>query len=595
MHNKSPHQPISVASTSLFSLENVQLAIVTLLVFLIPLVPDIRLSRPKLLLIETSLYGLIFFWALSGCIARKFILRLSDLLFPVLLYVAFMVSYTLFSPERSVTANELQRILLSLFAFVLTVQIVNNKTRRYIFISAWLAGAALAVTYGILQHYGGIGRLQVPLMARITSTFGNPIFFAAFVLATIPLAFGFLLAVRSGFGRFILLLFVAASIYAVYLTGTRAALIGLLAAALLFAALALSPRWKYIVIAAFILGTAVFAGQHMDLIHRQQAHLLIWRDTLVLWLQHPVLGTGPGTFHLNFPRVASEELLRVWPKGQTIVNDAHNEYLQTLAETGIIGMGIFAALLFLFFARTRSVLRSSEIDRDRYIFIGIIASAAALLVQNFFSVDMRFTVSTVLLFLLLGLADTFGNGSVRQFSFPLPLRGMAALGIILTAAYVFPVVLAPYTAQRKIAAAPDFFDEKVLEPLKTVRELEGLAQQYPDQAALFEKLGWVYAKEKNWGKAITNLQRAIQLDPQRAGPLNNLGNIYYLIGDRKNAIACWQRSLKIDPRQPDSRLNLATAFYYEGNLKEAAEQLKEILKTDPGNMKALVLLKDMSE
>jgi O-antigen ligase len=53
-------------------------------------------------------------------------------------------------------------------------------------------------------------------------------------------------------------------------------------------------------------------------------------DTLRIFLDHPVLGTGLGTLQMVFPRYESNYDARV-------VNHSHNDYLEALAETGLAG------------------------------------------------------------------------------------------------------------------------------------------------------------------------------------------------------------------------------------------------------------------
>jgi len=382
---------------------------------------------------------------------------------------------------------------------------------------------------------------------------------------------------------------------AIYFTETRAAFIGLGVAAAVFLWLTISSISKRnIIFAVLLVVFGLFAFATKNIWHRQQAHTLIWRDTLTMWADHPFFGTGPGTFHIYFPKYASPELRKIWPQEQNIINDAHNEYIQYLSETGVAGFGIFLWLLVSIFKNASLVSRVTS-QRDHLLLSGFAASSAGILAQNIFSVDMRFIISSVYLFVAAGFIDSFGEEYYRKESLSKPLR---AIGLIICAAlsvFVFQKILEPYIAQKDVAAAPDFFDQKILEPAKTISDLELIAKKYPTQALVFEKLGWVYSKEKNWQKAIENLVKASQLNPKSAGPLNNLGNIYFLLGDRTNAIRFWNRSLEINPVQVDSRLNLALAYYYKGKLKEAADQLREVLKIDPHNEKAIVMLKQMTE
>lgn len=108
-------------------------------------------------------------------------------------------------------------------------------------------------------------------------------------------------------------------------TGRRAWLAAALAAGALVAGLALSGR-----------GPA-WLRYNPDDPHRLE-RLAIWRDTLAIVKDHPVAGTGLGTFEQVYPRYKSWEGLRT-------ANFAHNEWLQALAETGLVGGLILALLL----------------------------------------------------------------------------------------------------------------------------------------------------------------------------------------------------------------------------------------------------------
>ena len=242
-----------------------------------------------------------------------------------------------------------------------------------------------------------------------------------------------------------------------------------------------------------------------------------------------------------------------------------------------------------------NIVKNTADKNEKYLVSGLTAAGAGILAQNMFSVDMRFIISSVYFFAVAGFIDTF-NGcfySVSGLSKYLRAAALAACAVI--AVLTFQKVFEPYIAQKNVSSAPDFFNEKILEPAKTISDLEALAVKFPNQALIYEKLAWVYSKEKNWPEAIKNFIKASELNPKSAGPFNNLGNIYFLIGDRTNAIKFWNRSLQINPAQVDSRLNLAVAYYYKGKLKEASEQLKGVLKIDPHNEKAIVMLKQMTE
>jgi O-antigen ligase len=111
-----------------------------------------------------------------------------------------------------------------------------------------------------------------------------------------------------------------------------------------------------------------------------------WGATLSLAMEHPVLGTGPGTFLVD-PS-----------SGQSIVaRFAHNEYLQTLAETGFVGLAsvLGAVAAFAIWAFRRRAGTTSALA---------IAVCAGFLVHSAFDFLWRFPILVSMAFLWLALA-----------------------------------------------------------------------------------------------------------------------------------------------------------------------------------------------
>ena len=86
-----------------------------------------------------------------------------------------------------------------------------------------------------------------------------------------------------------------------------------------------------------------------------------WKDTLRLAAASPLLGHGLGAFHDAYPR---------FKRGHGIlrVEHAENDYLETLAETGALGLGLALAGLVLVFVsagRARDTAPASGAARRR--------------------------------------------------------------------------------------------------------------------------------------------------------------------------------------------------------------------------------------
>lgn len=633
------------------------------LFFVTPFFPDVQVIRPKLFVFEIGLFAVVFCYIIKVLYAGRFEFRKTPLNIPIATYIIYVLLVYLAAGNKFVAASELKRMVLCSGVFFLAANMPKRDSERMLLLSCWAAGSAWAVVYGILQSTGGAWIFQVPKMTgRVYSTFGNPIFFAAHIVMFLPLVFALFFTARNFFLRTALLAAFISGLYALYLTQTRAAFLGFAASMLFFYAACETQRgwimakyaWKRKFLFAVLLAALVLSGFALyrtnpgfnakikaaaatvkNIATRQQAHPLIWRDTLRMWLSKPVFGVGPGTFHINFPKFASKELLEVWPQKTRIINDAHNEYVQILAETGIVGLGVFLWIIAAFFMCALRALRAPPGGGEQKTTLplavtGLVSSCAAILVQNFFSVDMRFIFSSIYLFLAMGIVCSSGE-KTYSFSFALDRNLKHALALALCFASgvigagpgaklhiagflhfdlssgrvyarksdegtgLLPRLIKPYIAQQKLDSEPDFFDEKVLEPLKTIADLQDALKKYPGEPRVYERIAWVYAKEKNFPPAIEYFRKALALDPKSFAAYNNLGNIFFLLNDRQQAIENYRKSIEINSGQVDAHVNLGIVYYYEARLKEAADEFEKVLKLDPKNEKAIVMLKRMRE
>lgn len=88
------------------------------------------------------------------------------------------------------------------------------------------------------------------------------------------------------------------------------------------------------------------------------ARLVAYRTTLGLWTEFPWLGTGLGTFRQALPLAQGPELAGTW-------THAHNDYLELLLTTGIVGLPIMAYGVARLIVRLVEVLRSGRRSEDR--------------------------------------------------------------------------------------------------------------------------------------------------------------------------------------------------------------------------------------
>ena len=581
---------------------------------LAPIFPDEKLNRLKLIALGTGLILCGLFWALTQVFNKELKFHRTPLDWPVAVYAIVAIIFYKSSQNPATAASEFQRMIFSVGAFFAAAQCLSGaeaeKKRRWT-VAGWMSGLALISIYGILQKTGGAGQVQVPQLDRVFATFGNPIFFAAFLIVSIPVALGAFLESKGFWRRSALLLTLLLALWALFYTGTRAAFLALpLAMALTWSRELWRNKGKILIVIAVLAALLLSSPKIREAVvssratATSQTHTLIWKDVLKMWKAHPWTGTGFGTFHVEFRQYQSAELQAAWPQNERIVNDAHNEYLQILAETGLVGfVAFFAVIIWFFISALRFHLSAAS---PPPLFAGLLAGGTALLIQNFFSVDMRFIVSSAYLFLVMGMSASYFS-KPATFAWPGTFPKALWVGAILAVSGVFWLALVrPYRANRELKAQPDFFEEKYPE---SIEGLEELARREPDNWKVFDKLGYAYAKTIEAKgpaggktilpamaeKSVNAYLRAHQLNPGAAGPPNNIGNIYYTLQRPDEAIEWWNRAVQVNPNLVDARVNLGIAYFSQGKIKESSAQLEEVLKIDPDNKTALVLLKRMVE
>jgi O-antigen ligase len=138
----------------------------------------------------------------------------------------------------------------------------------------------------------------------------------------------------------------------------------------------------------------------------------IWRDTVAMIRANPILGVGLGAYETAYPIYSRDDGSLLL--GQSYAVDrAHNDYLQILADCGVVGGAIALWFIVLVFRAVARGIRS----RDRLaagMALGCGGSIFGMLVHSFFDFNLQLP-SNALLFLLLAAIATW-SGTSHQLS-----------------------------------------------------------------------------------------------------------------------------------------------------------------------------------
>lgn len=123
-----------------------------------------------------------------------------------------------------------------------------------------------------------------------------------------------------------------------------------------------------------------------------------WWVALQIFFDHPIIGAGFDSFGAAFTKYDT------W-SGVFRVEQAHNDYLQILADGGILSFVCVAAFIYLLFKKGILAIKTHE---DKFVMhgaVGALAGCFGILIHSFFDFPLR-TPSNALFFLMMAALAT---------------------------------------------------------------------------------------------------------------------------------------------------------------------------------------------
>jgi O-antigen ligase len=318
------------------------------------------------------------------------------------------------SEQPAAAVDAVFRLSLNAILFLVVFTAIRTPRDATRVFAAFVIGATAAALVAVLLT--GTGPVAFGQTARISGESENANELASTLVASLALALGLLFAAR----RSPVLRIAAAAAAAIAMTGivltvSRSGLVALGIAAI--AAIVFAGPWRprVIVISVGVALSAVlyFATIAPDTARERITELKggtgredIWTVAWRMFEAHPERGVGAG----NFSTSSIHYLLEpgALTRSDFIVDTqkvAHNVYLETLAELGVVGLALLAALIVSILACAFKAIR--EFQRNGKIQMEILARAnlvalCGLLAALFFSSDQY----KKQLWLLLAMAPT---------------------------------------------------------------------------------------------------------------------------------------------------------------------------------------------
>jgi tetratricopeptide (TPR) repeat protein len=500
-----------------------------------------------------------------------------------------------------------QGLITNITYLILYLSIINLVTNTSLIINSGILGGCGSSIYGICQAFGKDPIGWFDFGNRVSAVFGNPVFLAAYLAMTSPLAFSMAIKENSKTKRWLYILASILIFCGLLFTRTRAGIIAFFFAMglILFFSKKKIKSITPILCAFLLIFIASNFSQKTNIMGRfiseffvkekREARLeetyasqsiggsaglrvLMWKGAINMVRDYPLFGIGPETLQFIWPRYAPfEYMVRQQATG---VDRVHNEILDVVITRGLVGLVIYISLIFyLFFI----IFKAKE--KERLLLLGPFTGAIAYLVQNQFS--FAEIVITSLFFSYIGIMDLFSTK--KPFSIPLdkPYKKLIFTSSTIFFGILLLIQAIPlYLADKAYYQAEGKKDDAAITSYKKALDLNpyertyygGLAGLYIDLAA---------SNPAYYKDAIEVLKKANKNIPDESNFYNIIGVAYqreevaFGIDRKKEVVSAYKDAIRLSPYFIDTWINLGNYALGKGLYDEAVDAFKKALEIQP--------------
>jgi O-antigen ligase len=487
------------------------------------------------------------------------------------------------------SALKISYLLLALSSFL----VINNDRmrRRMLYLSALLLIALLII--GFLETVEIIDLTQSGRYST-TGTFNNPNLFAGVLILFTPLLIPFLTFPEIRKRRIALIVLLICAVSVLFLTSCRSAYIGFVFS--LFIGSWIYTRYfvedrrirkKIILITVIliilIISIALLLPSVRHKISRNitqgETRLFLFPAAFKMWLQSArsfFIGNGIGSFRRLLPQYGL-----AWQLNSSTIKSwhaVHNEYLELLLESGIVGFIpfiLFLAALFKFYLE--KVKDKSQGSYNRLFSLGMIMSAAAFLADSFFSTNFREPPISALFYIMMfsGLNERSGQKEIQIDGGKRVL--FISLSIIILFFPISRLSMRLYTDRvLLLARESDQIEDRI-------PRLELAASFEPQNVHAEIILSREFLNQGNYSSFIKSADRVEVLIPSYLEIHYLRGFMFTARGDHKKAAAEYKKHLSGGNYDIKGERALLFSWLWLEDDEQVLESLKRIIRKDREN------------
>jgi len=502
----------------------------------------------KLLFVYTATTIISFLWIIACISSKKIIFKRTLIDIPLLLFLISQLISTLLSIEpRTSFLGYYSRWnggLLSLVSYsVLYWAYVSwsNKVHIKRHLLCILASTTVVSIWGIMEHFGSspsclliTGNIKATcwvqdVQLRVFASFGQPNWMAAWLVAIIPLSYAlFIQKLHLKRKNSLVFLFVSVlSFIALLFTKSRSGLVAIAVSDIIFWAI-LFKYYDYRVfmksvisihitlfVALGIFGTP-WSPSLIENINTAQTNQesavqnqlpalesggtesgeirkIVWTGAINTWKIYPIFGSGVETFALSYylGRPVEHNLTSEW---NFLYNKAHNEYLNFLTTTGIVGFLTYLSLLVTIslIILTNIHSQGKANDKNTPILIGLGSGAVGLFITNFFGFSV--VPTQILLFIFPAIAVVLRSSEKRQIDLKKLDRTQKIASAIATSAFLYTLLSIFNLLRADISYAKSITSQSQLRIADSMKEIIHSIEVTPNEPIYHDHLAQISAQ-----------------------------------------------------------------------------------------------------
>ena len=448
--------------------------------FIWPTVTEYGYAKTIFAIVGVSI--LLILWGISALVKKEWKIRLPFLVYPVLGLIVVSLLSLINATNGRVVIQSLTLVVFFFLFYLVVSNFVKRQEDVNLILYALLASAFLASLYGLLQYLGVMrGAHGGHGLNEVISTMGNRNYLGGFLAYLLFPVTILIVRLKSRILRALAIGLIAFSFGTVLLLQQTGTIVGLVAGAVAFIVAwaifrPVEPIKKNRIWLIALLAVLAFtflveapsgplnsvvglsADGSSSWISRVWAHNAgktrswDWWVGLEMFKAHPLFGVGMGNYKLNFVQYKAAFLAT--PQGKSYnfyiprAAQAHNEYVQVVAEMGVFGiialLSILVILPLFFWLRLRA--NTDENDRLDLILLG--SGVVVFLVHALFSFPAHLPASSLVVVLSLALASApaYGKRATREVKLSgWPLKG-AVTAVVLFSLVVSVIAVRDYEA-----------------------------------------------------------------------------------------------------------------------------------------------------